>query len=256
MDFIVEAIKYLYKKYQINFISFLDDEFMAKKDRVIEFCEKRNRDFANIRWSCTGRVNIVEEDIIKLMKESGCVAVQYGFESGSPEILETIKKGASLAQMRRAVNIGRNNGLLIPVSFILGMPGETNKTCQDTVDFCIENNLSLNSLMFATPYPGTKLFDFVLDTGRLAKDKIHSYVMKLEDARDFTINLTDSFTDDELISKRTEMMNEVANQIKRPQGVELDRKLELLFGESYQFFKCESEKDREHRSKHGGLDCF
>ncbi len=256
VDFIIDTIRHLKNKYNIDFISFLDDEFIAKKQRVYEFCEKRNRYFPDLLWSCTGRVNLINEDITKCMRESGCVAVQYGFESGSEEILKSMKKGVTLQQMEKAIDLGRKHGLLIPASFIIGMPGETDKTCKETVNFCCKNNISLNSLMFATPYPGTELFEYALRKGIIDKNKIHEFVMGLEDARDFTVNLTDYFSDEELVEKRLEMIVDVDSSIKKLSFNALNQKRSALFGSLAGSFMSQSEEDMVHRSKHGGLDCF
>lgn len=182
---------------------------MANKRRVYEFCQKRNRFLPDLLWSCTGRVNVIDDQIVKTMRNSGCVLISYGFESGSQRMLDSMKKRITIAQMEKAVEISRKYGMPIPASFIIGMPGEDDESCQETVDFCIRNKITLDSLMFATPYPGTEIFRYALRTGRVDMNHIHEFVMKLGDARDFTINLTDLFSDEELVNKREEMMEEV-----------------------------------------------
>jgi radical SAM superfamily enzyme YgiQ (UPF0313 family) len=104
--------------------------------------------------------------------------------------------------------------MMLPVSFIIGMPGEDEDTCRETVEFCVRTKIPLKSMMFATPYPGTELFEFAVSTGRIKRGKLHEFVLSLEDARDFTVNLTDAFTDDQLIAKRDEMIREVGDRVK------------------------------------------
>ena len=258
VDFIINAIRYLKGNYEIDFISFQDDEFMANKKIVREFCEKRNRFFPDLLWSCTGRVNIVarDEKILKLMRNSGCVLISYGFESGSQRMLNSMKKGITIEQMEKAVEISRKYTMPIPASFIIGMPGENDESCQETLDFCIRNNLPLDSLMFATPYPGTEIFDFALRTGRVDRNHVHEFVMKLGDARDFTINLTDYFSDEELINKREEMMEEARENYENfIMQEEILTKIRSLFGSLSDKYNLD-EKDLEHRAKHGGMSIF
>ena len=177
VEFIIDGIQYLTRKFDIDFISFQDDEFMAQPARVHEFCSAIQSKVPGLRWSCTGRVNIVTDELVFAMREAGCVSISYGFESGSKRMLKSMRKQTSIQQMEKAVRLSRKYGMMIPVSFIIGMPGEDEASCQETINFCIRNNLSLDSLMYATPYPGTDLFRFAMDTGRLDKANLHEYIL-------------------------------------------------------------------------------
>ena len=110
-------------------------------------------------------------------------------------------------------------------------------------------------MMFATPYPGTEIFKYALSTGCIKKDKIHDFVTSLEDARDFTTNLTDAFTDEELIAKRDQMINEVCSRVRREPEEFYMAKLKNLFGTlANDYFK--DEELMKHRAEHGGIDIF
>ncbi len=255
VDFIIDTLKYLKKNYGIDFVSFQDDEFMAQKNRVYEFCEQVRKHIPDLLWSCTGRVNLVKDDIVSAMRNAGCVSISYGFESGSPRMLKSMNKIASLEQMENVVRINRKYGMMLPVSFIIGMPGEDDESCRETVEFCVKNEIPLKSIMFATPYPGTELFDLAVSTGIINKERIHEFVLKLEDARDFVVNLTDAFNDERLIAKRQEMIDDVCERLK-PDSVEVcNKKLKDLFGNLVDDYL----KDKvllKHRAVHGGIDIF
>lgn len=254
-DFIIEALKYLKRNFNIDFVSFQDDEFMAQRKRVYEFCEKVQRFIPGLLWSCTGRVNIIDEDIVRTMRQAGCVSISYGFESGSQRMLDSMKKRVTIKQMENAVKINRKYEMMLPISFIIGMPGEDEESCRETVELCIRNNIPLKSMMFATPYPGTELFEFALSTKRIKKENLHEFVMRLEDARDFTVNLTDSFTDRQLIAKRDEMISEVCSRVKPiPHEVSL-KKIRNLFGDLVDDY-LKDESLIRHRAEHGGIDIF
>jgi len=255
VDFIIEALISLKKNYNIDFVSFQDDEFMANKKRVYEFCEKVQKHIPGLLWSCTGRINLVNEDIVEAMRNAGCVSISYGFESGSPRILKVMNKKATIEQMENAVRVNRKFGMMLPVSFIIGMPGENEESCRETVEFCVRNELPLKSIMFATPYPGTKLFDSAVSSGRIKKEKLHEFVLKLEDARDFVVNLTDAFTDEQLIAKRQEMIDEVCSRGKSIPVEVCNEKLRNLFGGLFESF-LEDEALIKHRAEHGGIDIF
>ena len=255
IDFILAGLKYLKGKYQINFVSFQDDEFMGRPKRVYEFCEKVQDAVPGLLWSCTGRVNFVDDDIVAAMRGAGCVSISYGFESGSPRMLKSMRKGATIEQMENAIHINRKFGLMLPVSFIIGMPGEDDESCRETVDFCVRNSLPLKAMMFATPYPGTELFEFSRATGRISDEDIHKFASSLGDARDFVINLTDAFTDEQLIAKRTEMIAAVSSQVKPIQLEDYAEKLRTLFGDLADDH-LQDQALMEHRAKHGGIDIF
>ncbi|MBD3264491.1 MAG: radical SAM protein [Candidatus Omnitrophica bacterium] len=258
VDFIMDCIALLKKDYDIDFIAFQDDEFMANERRVYEFCKAKKAKFPDLLWSCTGRVNIVarNEDIIVVMKEAGCVSISYGFESGAQVMLNRMRKGITVEQIEDVISISRKHEMPVPASFIIGMPGETERTCKETLDFCLKNNLNLDSLMFATPYQGSEIFYFALKTGRIDKNRIHDFLLKLGDARDFIINLTDAFSDEELIQKRKEMMEVASENYKNfITSEEIYTKTKNLFGPLLEKYSLD-EGDLQHRAKHGSMSTF
>ncbi len=255
VELIVETLKFLKRNYKIDFVSFQDDEFMAKKNRVYEFCEKLSKHIPDLLWSCTGRVNLVKDDIVGTMRNAGCISISYGFESGSPRMLKNMNKIATIEQMENAIRTNRKFGIMLPVSFIIGMPGEDEESCRETVEFCVRNEMPLKSMMFATPYPGTQLFEFAVSSGRICKDKLHEFVVRLEDARDFTINLTDIFSDEQLIAKRDEMVKEVCSRVKPVSTEACIEKTMNIFGNLAEDY-LKDESLLKHRAEHGGIDIF
>ena len=254
--FVINAIKMLIKDYDIDFVTFLDDEFLINKQRVKDFCSEIKKLDKDILWSCNGRANILakDEDLMKKMKDSRCISIAYGFESGSQKMLNEMGKKQTIEQMEKVTVLNRKYEMPIPVSFILGMPGETKETAKETIDFCFRNNLPLDSLMFATPYPGTDIYNFAIETGRI-KDKV-KFIESLKDARDFTVNLTDEFTDDEIINLRKSMMEDTRKNYENYiSNDEIKEKTKQLFGKLYEKSNID-EKDWEHRFKHGGISIF
>jgi len=255
VEFIMDALKRLKERYSIDFVSFQDDEFMADRSRVREFCSRVKDELPGLLWSCTGRVNLVSEELLGMMREAGCVSVSYGFESGSPRMLKSMKKDVTIEAMERAVALNRRFGMMLPVSFIIGMPGEDDGSCGETVEFCVRNSLPLKSLMFATPYPGTALFEQALASGRIDQAALHSFVSSLGDARDFVVNLTDAFSDGELMEKRQEMIDQVCSRVRPLDEREYEGKIKGLFGDLAAGYLKDSSTVK-HRATHGGIDLF
>ena len=111
---------------------FDDDTFNIQKARTIELCEKLKP--LNLTWSCTSRVT-TDRDTLKAMKEAGCRLLIVGFESGDPQILKNIKKGATVERARAFAKDCHDLGLVIHGDFILGLPGETKESIRNTINF-------------------------------------------------------------------------------------------------------------------------
>jgi hopanoid biosynthesis associated radical SAM protein HpnJ len=141
---------------------FDDDTFNIQKARTIELCEKLKP--LGLTWSCNSRVT-TDYDTLKAMKEAGCRLLVVGFESGDPQILKNIKKGATA---QRALDFARDCqklGLVIHGDFILGLPGETKKSIRNTIEFAKRLDCETIQVSMAHAFPGTELFEFVEQNG-------------------------------------------------------------------------------------------
>jgi radical SAM superfamily enzyme YgiQ (UPF0313 family) len=109
-----------------------------------------------VRWRAYSRVDTIDAELLEWMKKTGCERVLYGAESGSPEVLKKIRKGITPEQTRRAVEMTREAGIGVLASFVLGLPGETPRTLQQTLEFA-ESLRVPYSLNLLTPYVGTEV---------------------------------------------------------------------------------------------------
>ena len=200
---LIDELKMLKRDYGIKNFSFEDDLFMVSLERVEDFCNMLIKDRLNLCWSASGRVNLVNKNVLSLMKRAGCYTLGYGLESGSAEMLKRMNKFVTPEQNEYAIKATREAGILPGGSWIIGMPGETRETAQMSVDLYKRINRYrkiCNEFFFATPYPGTELYKEMQRKGRITDE--HEYMVKVSAAGDafkFVINCTDSFTDDELI---------------------------------------------------------
>jgi len=159
---IIEEMKFLQKEYKVEYIHFNDDAFCCSKKYMSDFCQKLhkgqwNNDF-HIEWSCTGRANIMDEQLANRMASAGCIGVCYGLESGSQRMLDRMNKKITVDQYRKAIRINQDFFEYQDYSFIIGTPGETDETIQESIDFCNEMKITPNAVFYMTPYPGTPLF--------------------------------------------------------------------------------------------------
>jgi anaerobic magnesium-protoporphyrin IX monomethyl ester cyclase len=138
-----------------------DDNFSLDPDFLLEFCRRIGP--LNLTWSCLSRVNGIDVNTIRIMKESGCKRVYLGLESGSPTTLKLMKKQATPEQGIRAVRLFREAGVQAAGFFIVGYPGETVSSIEETFRFALSLPLDIISFNVPFPLPGSDLFDRVVD---------------------------------------------------------------------------------------------
>ena len=202
-DKIIDEILEFKRLYNGTHFQIVDDLFMAYPKLVKNFAKSLMERKVDITWDCTGRVNLVDEELLRLSKESGCVSIGYGIESGSQKILDNMNKGVTVEQARRAIELTRKAGLGIGAPFMFGYVGENRDTIAETVNFIKEMKLRTAVLFFSTPYPGTDLYDWARKDNRIKHDE-DTYISLLgNNAETFLVNLTD-FPDEELIRLKGE----------------------------------------------------
>jgi anaerobic magnesium-protoporphyrin IX monomethyl ester cyclase len=144
-------------------IWFSDDCFTLNRKRLLSICDEIIRRRLEIDWECLSRVDSVDEETAVKMKEAGCVRVFFGLESGNDSILALMNKQTSVIQGKRAVLTFKGAGIEVGAFFIVGYPGETDRTVLDTLRFA--SSLPLDYLSFTMPYPipGTPLYERLRD---------------------------------------------------------------------------------------------
>ena len=140
--------------YGFNRINIADDLFVSDRRKVKAVCDEINRRGLRFAWSAFARVNTVDPDTLKTMRDTGCDAVSFGVESGNQEMLDRIQKKITLAQVRKAVDMCKDAGLHVHCSFIVGLPGETQDTLNDSREFAESLEIDYG-YHFLSPFPGT-----------------------------------------------------------------------------------------------------
>jgi hopanoid biosynthesis associated radical SAM protein HpnJ len=146
---------------------FDDDTFNIQQARTVELCAKLKP--LGLTWSCTSRVT-TNFETLKAMKEAGCRLLIVGYESGDQQILKNIKKGATIERARQFTKDCHKLGLVIHGDFILGLPGETHETINNTIAFAKELDVETIQVSVAHAYPGTELYDYAVSNGFMVKD--------------------------------------------------------------------------------------
>ncbi|MFZ5448752.1 MAG: B12-binding domain-containing radical SAM protein [Thermodesulfobacteriota bacterium] len=167
-QYCLEFMEALIKEFRLDGFSFLDDELVAHKKRILELCSEITRRglHKNIKWEAHSSATSANEEVFRAMKDAGCVNIRIGLESGSDKILKFLKKGqATVEKNYRAVTLAKKAGLHVFGSFIIGSPDETIDDVIDTINFIKDSGLTSCAVFVAVPYPGTELYDICRQKG-------------------------------------------------------------------------------------------
>jgi len=151
------------KKLGINNVMMYADLFTVSRDHVIGICQTMIAEQINMKWMCNSRVDYVDEEMLSLMSQAGCHMISWGIESGSKEVLKQARKGAYPDKAERALRWAKQAGIKNFGYFIIGLPGETLKTIQQTISFSKSLPLDFALFHIAAPYPGTPFFYEVVE---------------------------------------------------------------------------------------------
>ena len=169
-DRVIKEIGLLQKEFSIEGLYFCDDEFMLKPKRLAEICDYLKKE--KLVWECQAQVRSVlrHPEVIKIVKDAGCVLLAVGFESGSERVLNDLKQGASTVAMNQEViDLCKSEGMPVHGTFMIGNPGETIDDIRMTEKFINKNRGTLKyvSVLKTTPFPGTQIWHQCVENGVL-----------------------------------------------------------------------------------------
>lgn len=170
---ILSEIEELIREYKIKNLGFLDDFFTSDAARTLEICRVLKE--LKIKWYCYARADTVSEELLREMKRSGCVLVNYGLESGDQGILNMIAKGLTLKQISNAIKATRRVGLKYVASFTLGMPGESKETVRKTLKLAKTFGGIDAGIYRITPYPGSPLYRMAIKNNWIISNRWDLY---------------------------------------------------------------------------------
>jgi len=151
-------MQHLQATYGVNHIFFVDDLFLASRQRTVKLCELILENQLQMTWSCAARIDTVKPDLLALMKKAGCWEISFGLETGSQELLLKMDKQASVERAEQAVHWTYDAGIRIKGLFMLGYPGESAQTISETKAYVKRLPMHFMNLTKFTPYPGSPIY--------------------------------------------------------------------------------------------------
>ena len=177
LDNVFAEIDHLVARYGVKEINIDDGTFTTKRERVIEFCRRLRREKVRPIWTCNGRVDHLDDEMLAEMKKSGCRMIRLGVESGSQDVLDKIKKRLTLKQIEDGFKLVKKHGIQALGGFMFGFPFDSRKTVEETIAFA--KKISPDQVQFSINmcYPGTSLYDYARDNDLLLAKSFREFDM-------------------------------------------------------------------------------
>ena len=185
MDYIMQHIDFLIRKYYLKNLRIMDDTFTLSKKWVLEFCDEIEEKGFNLNMTCLTNVKNADSEMFKRMRKVGFSIIAFGVESGNEEILRMINKGITKDDVRSAVAQAKKVGLNTELLFMIGNIGENKNTIVDSINFAKQLNppgsnfsninVIYNYFQFATPFPGSVFYNIAKQYGRVITEDWDKY---------------------------------------------------------------------------------
>jgi len=169
-EYTVELLRTLVETHGIRYLLFDDDNLLLNKKHLFRLLDLMKETGLGLPFTCQSRVDTVDEDRLGRLKEAGCRMILFGIESGSQQILDAMKKGITVEQIREAVALTQKFRIRTQGFFILGYPGETEETMRETVELIRECRFDDVGVFLFSPLPGSEVYSNVARYGRFVED--------------------------------------------------------------------------------------
>jgi len=180
-EYVVDYMEFLGKEYGVKEITFLDDTFTLNEKRVFKICELIKKRNIDMTWYATAHANVRNMEMFKAMKSAGCWVVAVGIESGSQKVIDTLKKGTTKENMRATCKGVLDAKLKLKTFFVLGNPGDTMETIDETIKFARELKAHFPVFSLMTPYPGAPMWESAEKYGTFDRSSFDKLTIATED---------------------------------------------------------------------------
>lgn len=172
---VIDEIKYVMDKFKVYAFHFWDETFTLNKKRVTEICKKIVNEKLPILWTAQTRANKINDEILQVMSDAGCVRLSIGVESGNEKVLKTINKKIKLSDVENAIRMINNAGMVSYAGFMIGHVEDNIDSIIDTIRFADKCDPTFVGFRIAIPYPGCKFRDDAEKKGKILTNDFSKY---------------------------------------------------------------------------------
>ncbi len=170
VSYVMDMIRLQYTRFKVRDIEIYDDTLTMQKERIVELCNALIKEKLDLIWSANARVDQVDEEMLALMKKSGCWKIAFGVESGDVRVLEKMGKRIDLEKAKKIFRAADEMGFVNRGYFIIGYPTETVDSILNTIRYAKESSFHMVQFNAFTPLPGSPVFEGIAEYGAFDND--------------------------------------------------------------------------------------
>ncbi len=197
---IFSEIEFLHQKYSMTQFDFVDDMITLEKGRVLELCQLIKQSSIPLKWMANARVNTLDEEMLRAMKETGCSRIDVGVESGDPTVRKRMRKGITDEQIISTHKLAKKVGIQIGTFAMVGNLGETMESVKMTAELLKDIGEDV-MISIACPFPGTELYRIAKEKGYIKVTGWSRYVTSPTYLKEYEpIMVTDKMSQKEILN--------------------------------------------------------
>jgi len=194
---VMSELRYL-KNLRCREIYFNDQTFGVNRARAKELCKRMVEEKIDFGWVCWSRVDVINEELLKLMKGAGCHTILFGVETASEKSLKSMGKGYTLRQVEETFRLCREYGVRTLATYILGLPGEDREDIVKTVEFAVRLDSDFVSFNTLIPRAGTQIRQYAINSGWIAEGNI-----RMDQSGTYAVMGNEALTGDDIIELKS-----------------------------------------------------
>ena len=190
---VMSELRYL-KNLRCREIYFNDQTFGVNRARAKELCKRMVEEKIGFGWVCWSRVDVINEELLKLMKGAGCHTILFGVETASEKSLKSMGKGYTLREVEETFRLCREYGVRTLATYILGLPGEDKNSIMQTIEFAVRLDSDFVSFNTLIPRAGTQIRQYAINSGWIAEGNI-----RMDQSGTYAVMGNEALTGDDIL---------------------------------------------------------
>lgn len=172
---VVDEMEWLINEWGFRSVYFDDDTFNIGRKRMLQFAREVKSRGIGVPWAIMARADNMDREILEALKDAGLYSLKYGVETASQDLLNECEKNLQIDKVRDTIEITHELGIKMHLTFMFGLPSETERTASETIDLALWAKPESVQFTIATPFPGSKYYKMLKEQGRILTDDFSRY---------------------------------------------------------------------------------